>query len=233
MPKTNNGCGKATSDNLHTIKPKTNNQQKAFDAWNKKHNIMLNGSAGSGKTFMGMYLGLKEVLNPDAYQRKLIICRSTVATRDMGFLPGTQKEKEDAFTMPYKSLVEDLFGDKSFWGILQTNKQLEFISTSYIRGVTLDNCVILVDEMQNMNFHELCSVATRVGKDSRIIFAGDFAQSDFTNKYEQQGLGKFTRIVEAMTKFSIVTFTPADILRSGWVRDFLITKELLEKEGKI
>lgn len=220
-------------DDLLEFPPITANQEKAQEAWDEDYHLVLTGSAGTGKTFLGMYLGLEAVLDPDSPQERLVIVRSMVPTREMGFLPGTKVEKEDVFTAPYRIICDELFGEKASWNKAFQSKKIEFISTSYIRGMTLDDCVILVDEMQNLNFHELDSVITRVGKNSRIIFSGDYLQSDFKHKHdrdEQDGILKFIMIVEQLKKFEIVNFGWEDIVRSDFVRDYIMTKEMIGME---
>jgi predicted ribonuclease YlaK len=220
-------------DDLLEYQPLTTNQGVAFDAWDDDYNLVLSGSAGTGKTFMGMYLALEHVLDPDTSADKLIVIRSMVPTREMGFLPGDKETKEQAFIKPYKNIACELFGDVNSWGKAVTAKKIEFESTSFIRGLTLDNCVILVDEMQNCNFHELDSVITRVGRNSRIIFCGDYHQSDFTDfkqRDEKDGIMKFLTIVEQLKNFTMVNFGWADIVRSDFVRDYIMTKEMLGLE---
>lgn len=214
-------------DDLLEYDPLTENQKKAFDAWDDNFNLVLAGSAGTGKTFVGMYLGLESVLDAGTSQDRLVVVRSMVPTRDMGFLPGTKEEKEEAYIAPYRSIANDLFGDKGSWSKAIASGKISFESTSFIRGITLDNCVILVDEMQNLNFHELDSVITRVGKNSRIIFSGDHLQSDFRFDDDKQGIYKFLSIVEQLKNFDIVNFTWHDIIRSDFVRDYIMTKEML------
>mgnify|MGYP003624229733 CR=1 FL=1 len=206
--------------------PLTANQETAFKSWDEGDNLVLTGSAGTGKTFMALYLALEDVLEEQDYDR-LVIVRSMVPTRDMGFLPGTKEEKEDAFTSPYKNICNELFGDKASYNKMLTSGQISFDSTSFIRGTTYDNCVIVVDEMQNLNFHELDSVITRVGKQSKIIFSGDFKQSDFKFDDEKNGIIKFLQIVEQLKNFTIVNFGWEDIVRSDFVRDYIMTKEML------
>tara|TARA_R110000744_G_scaffold10628_7_gene32984 strand:- start:9087 stop:9779 length:693 start_codon:yes stop_codon:yes gene_type:complete len=215
-------------DDMLEYGPITANQEKAYEAWDENYHLVLAGSAGTGKTFMGMYLGLEHVLDPDTEAEKLVIVRSMVPTRDMGFLPGTREEKEAAFLFPYKSIAHELFGDKNSYNKAVTAKKIEFTSTSFIRGLTLDNCVVLVDEMQNLNFHELDSIITRIGRGSRVIFSGDYRQSDFTRHDEKEGIIKFLTIVEQLKKFEIVNFGWEDIVRSGFVRDYIMTKEMLD-----
>ena len=214
-------------DDLLEYEPITKNQEVTYDAWEEDYNLVLTGSAGTGKTFMGMYLGLEQVLDPDSAQDRLVIIRSMVPTRDMGFLPGTKQEKEDAFTAPYKSICNELLGDKSSYNKMITAKQIQFESTSFIRGLTYDNSIIIVDEMQNLNFHELDSVITRVGRNSKIIFCGDYRQSDFKHTEEKNGIINFIQIVEQLKNFTIINFGWEDIVRSDFVRDYIMTKEML------
>lgn len=214
-------------DELMEYEPMTVNQKKAFDAWDEGENLVLAGSAGTGKTFIAMYMALEELLDPDSFYRKIIIIRSIVPTRDIGFLPGTMEEKKDAYTIPYKNICTELFGDKAAWGKLMSAKQLDFESTSFIRGSTFDDAIIIVDEMQNLTFHELDSVITRVGQNSKIIFCGDYKQSDFKFQDEKDGLFKFMSIIEQMKNFSMIQFGWDDIVRSGMVRDYIMTKEML------
>lgn len=214
-------------DDLLEYHPITDNQQKVFDAWDADYNLVLAGSAGTGKTFLGMYLGLEAVLEPDTTYERLVIVRSMVPTRDMGFLPGTKAEKEDVFLTPYRAISNELFGDSTSYSKAVSAKKIQFESTSFIRGQTFDDCVILVDEMQNLNFHELDSVITRVGRNSRIIFCGDYKQSDFKYDDDKQGIVTFITIVEQLKKFEIINFGWEDIVRSDFVRDYIMTKEML------
>ena len=208
--------------------PITANQEKAYEAWDEDFNLVLTGSAGTGKTFIAMYLALEQVLDPDTPYEQLVIMRSMVPTREMGFMPGTKEEKEDVFTAPYKAIANELFGEYASWNkLLHGKEKIRFDSTSFIRGQTLDNAIILVDEMQNLNFHELDSVITRVGKNSRIIFSGDYLQSDFKYSDDKNGIMKFLGIVEQLKYFEIINFGWEDIVRSAFVRDYIMTKEML------
>ena len=173
---------------------------------------------------------MEAVLNKD--YEKVIIVRSAVPTRDMGFLPGTQEEKEDAYTAPYKAIVNDLFLDQEAWTKLTSGKTIEFLTTSFIRGITIKNAIVIVDESQNCNYHELCSVITRLGEDCRFIMSGDYYQSDFTRKGDQDGIKEFINIIQHMNSFDHIEFKWEDIVRSGFVRDFIMTKELYE-DGKL
>lgn len=215
-------------DDLMEYEPITLNQQLAFEAWDEGDNLVLAGSAGTGKTFIALYMALEEMLDPDNYYRKVIVVRSAVPTRDMGFLPGTAEEKKQMYTLPYKNICSELFNDKAAWGKMNTSQQILFESTSFIRGATFDDAIIIVDEMQNLTFHELDSVITRVGRNSRIIFCGDYRQTDFRFEDEKEGIFKFMKIMEQMKDFSMIHFGWDDIVRSGMVRDYIMTKEMLE-----
>ena len=214
-------------DDLLQFEPITLNQEKCYEAWDEGFNLVLTGTAGTGKTFNAIYMALEDVLDKDTEYDKLIILRSMVPTRDMGFLPGTKAEKEEAFTAPYKSICYELFGDKASYNKMITAGQIQFESTSFIRGVTFDNSIIVVDEMQNLNFHELDSVITRVGKHTKIIFSGDYKQSDFKYDDEKLGIVRFLQIVEQLKNFEIINFGWEDIVRSDFVRDYIMTKEML------
>lgn len=214
-------------DDLLEYEPLTQTQEKAYESWDEGNNLVLAGSAGTGKTFVGMYLGLETILDSNSTQDKLIIVRSMVPTRDMGYLPGTKAEKEEAYIAPYRAIACDLFGDKGSWNKAISSNKILFESTSFIRGITFDNAVILVDEMQNLNFHELDSVITRVGINSRIIFSGDHVQSDFKYDDDKSGIYKFLQIVEQLKNFDIINYGWQDIVRSDFVRDYIMTKEML------
>lgn len=225
--KKSNSSHLVTYDEIEPIKPITENQMKAFQLWDEGHHLILSGSAGTGKTFMALYFAFTEMFNnPDLY-RKVMVIRSLVPTRDGGHLPGTKEEKEDPYKLPYKNVCGEIFGYEGAYGKLSTTGKFHFETTSYIRGATFDQTIIVVDEMQNMNFHELDSVITRVGNDCRIIFCGDVKQSDFKFKDEKEGIYKFVSILEQMPTFRVVEFGWADIVRSDFVRDYIMTKEIL------
>ena len=212
-------------DDLRTINPVTESQKEAYTAWREGDNIAMVGTAGTGKTFLAMYLALEEIMDKSTPFDSLRIIRSAVPTREVGFLPGTIDEKLDAFTGPYRAAAADLFEDDRAYEKLVHNKYIQFESTSYIRGVTFDNTIVLVDEMQNLNFHELDSVMTRIGHCSKIIFCGDYKQSDFKQMSDKQGINTFLEILEQLKHFSVVEFSWEDIVRSGLVRDYIMTKE--------
>jgi len=222
---------KLRMDNLLSYEPITNNQKIAYEAWDEGDNLVLCGSAGTGKTFIGMYLGLESVLDKSWEQNKLVIVRSVVPTREMGYLPGSIEEKVDAYTAPYRSITNELFNDRNAFDMLESQGQLSFMSTSFIRGITLDDCVLLIDEMQNLTFHELDSIITRVGRNTKVIFSGDYYQSDLTKETDKNGVLHFMNIMEQLKDFSIIEFNWTDIVRSGFVRDYIMTKEMLERKN--
>ena len=214
-------------EHLVKLDPLTQNQKLAFDSFASGNHLCLDGSAGTGKTFISLYLALEAVFKKE--YEKVIIVRSAVPTRDMGFLPGTQEEKEDAYTAPYKAIVNDLFEDSDAWKKVVATRNVEFLTTSFIRGITLKNAIVIVDESQNCTYHELCSVITRLDEDCRFIMAGDYYQSDFTRKGDQDGISEFIKIIKNMRAFDHIEFKWEDIVRSGFVRDFIMTKEMVER----
>jgi phosphate starvation-inducible PhoH-like protein len=213
---------------LSKVEPKTLNQSKAKEAWDAGYHLGLFGSAGTGKTFLAMYLAFQSVFSKGD-QRKIYIVRSIVPTRDAGFLPGTIEEKFDPYTAPYRAIVNELFDDKQSYNKLTSSKRIEFLSTSFIRGLTLDNCIIIVDECQNLTFHEFDSIMTRIGVNTKIIFAGDFKQSDLIRQDDKNGILRFISIIEQMKYFKLIEFNWSDIIRSDIVRDYIITKEQMDE----
>ena len=216
-------------EDLEVFDPLTDNQKIAREAWSDGDHLVLNGSAGTGKTFTALYLALQDVLDKSTPWENIHLIRSIVSTREMGFLPGTAEEKLQPFIIPYISLCEDLFIKKDAFQQLIEQEVINFHSTSFIRGQTFDRSIIIVDEMQNMSRHELSSVITRCGLDTRIIFCGDYYQSDFVKKSERDSLLDFLKILQVMKNFTTVEFTWADIVRSDLVRDFIITSEMFDK----
>ena len=213
---------------LRQIDPLTENQKLSFQAYAQNKNLMLHGIAGTGKSFISLYLALNQVLNEDSPFKKVVIVRSVVPTRDMGFLPGNSKEKAKVYEAPYYAICTELFGRGDSYDYLKNKGVVEFISTSFIRGITLNDCIIIVDEIANCTLHELDSVITRVGKNCKIIFCGDFRQSDFTKEHEKNGLHDFMRIIQRMRSFVFVDFNEQDIVRSAMVKDYIIQKDRLK-----
>ena len=211
--------------NCKDVQPLTENQTLAFMAYQQKgYNLLLHGSAGTGKTYVGMYLALQDVLDEQSSYKKVVIVRSAVPTRDIGFLPGSVEEKLKIYEQPYTAIANDLFKRGDGYDILKNKFMVEFVPTSFIRGTTLNDCIVLVDEINNMTFHELDSVITRLGKRTRLILCGDFRQSDLTRS-ESDGLVKFMNIVNNMESFYTIEYTKEDIVRSGLVKQYIITKE--------
>lgn len=209
----------------------TENQKLALDFWDDGYNLILSGSAGTGKTFIAFNLALEDVLDKDTVYDKMIVIRSIVPTRDIGFLPGDETEKKRAYTLPYIGICEEILGMSDGWDKLIDTKKVIFESTSFIRGTTFNDAIILVDEMQNLTFHELDSVITRIGRNCRLILCGDYYQSDFEKDKDKSGVKTFMEIAESMPKFEIINFTWKDIVRSDLVRDYIMSKEMLGING--
>jgi len=203
---------------LHEIEPLTRNQVKAFES---KKNLILHGLAGTGKTFISSYLAYDD-MSKGIYD-KLVIIRSAVPTRDMGFLPGTEKEKASVYEEPYKDIANELFQRGDAYGIMKQKNLVEFMTTSFIRGITLRDAVIIIDECQNMSFHELDSIITRMGENCRVIFCGDFRQADL----KQNGMKNFMQILKRMELFDFIDFQVEDIVRSDFVKSYIIAKNEL------
>ena len=218
------------SDHLIDIKPLTPSQEKVFDAWQKNKHLFLFGAAGTGKSFVTMYLALKDILDEKTPYNKLYIVRSLVPTREIGFLPGDHEDKANLYQIPYKNMVRFMFempDDPSFemlYGNLKAQDTISFWSTSFIRGTTIDNSIVLVDESENLNFHELDSIITRLGVNSKIVFAGDAAQTDLQKAHEKTGIMDFKKIIDDMDEFESIEFGIDDIVRSGLVKSYLISK---------
>lgn len=204
------------------VAPKTETQKQFFKEY-KSNNVSAIGFAGTGKTFISTYLALKDVLHHHRYQ-KLVIVRSAVQTRNVGFLPGKAEDKAAAYEAPYVEIVEKLF-NRDCYETLKSKGVIEFVLTSYLRGTTLDNCVILIDEAQNMDEHELKTVLTRVGQNAKVVLCGDTKQNDLRNTREVSGLKRILEIFGKMPSMSVVTFTRDDVVRSGFVREFLLAED--------
>ena len=215
------------------VNPITENQELFFKEWAEGKNLFAYGAAGTGKTFIALYLALKDVMNEETPYDKVYIVRSLVSTREIGFLPGTHEDKSELYQVPYKNMVRNMFHmpDQTSFDMLYDNlknqETISFWSTSFLRGTTLDDAIVIVDESQNLNFHELDSIITRVGQDSKIVFCGDINQSDLQRTNERNGILDFQRILEGMEEFSMVEFGISDIVRSGLVKSYLISKMTL------
>ena len=218
------------TDMLRDIEPLTDNQKILFDAYAENKNLVAYGCAGTGKTFITLYNAIKDVLSPTTPYEKIYIVRSLVATREIGFLPGDHEDKSTLYQIPYKHMVKYMFemsSDADFemlYGNLKTQGTIDFWSTSFIRGTTFDNAIIIVDEYQNLNFHELDSIMTRVGQDSKIMFCGDATQSDLTKTNERNGIMDFMRVLRLMPSLDIIEFGVEDIVRSGLVKEYILSK---------
>ena len=211
------------------INPITESQGVVFDSYKDGKNQFLYGCAGTGKTFMSLYLALQDVLDNETPYDRVCLVRSLIPTRDIGFLPGDEEDKAALYQVPYSSMVQFMFkqpNEDAFKGLydrLKNQGSLYFLSTSFLRGLTFDNSIIIVDECQNLNFHELDTIITRVGQDSKIIFCGDFNQTDLIKTNDRNGIQDFFRIIQNMEEFNDVEFGIPDIVRSGFVRSYSVS----------
>ena len=218
---------------LVDIDPLTDNQKKLFDSYAEQKHLVAYGCAGTGKTFITLYNALREVLDEKTPYEKIYLVRSLVATREIGFLPGSYDDKSDIYQIPYKNMVKYMFqmpSDAEFemlYGNLKSQETIKFWSTSFLRGTTLDNSIIIVDEFQNMSYHELDSIITRVGENSKIMFCGDATQSDLIKTNEKNGVIDFMKILRTMPSIDIIEFGIDDVIRSGLVKEFLIAQHAL------
>jgi len=222
-----------TLNQLTNIKPVTDSQKQVFDTWKEGKNQFLFGCAGTGKTFVSVFLALQDVLKNETPYDKVVVVRSLIPTREIGFLPGDEEDKAALYQVPYSNMMQFMFeqpNEQAFsmlYDRLKSQGSFYFLSTSFLRGLTFDNSIIIVDECQNLNFHELDTIITRVGQDSKIVFCGDFGQSDLTRLNEKNGLMNFLQILQEMKEFNCTEFTIGDIVRSGFVRSYLIQKTKL------
>ena len=219
-----------SSDYLVNIEPISENQKRLFDSYKEGKQIVAYGCAGTGKTFITLYNALRDVLDESSPYEKIYIVRSLVATREIGFLPGDYEDKSDIYQVPYKHMVKYMFqmsSDADFemlYGNLKAQDTIKFWSTSFLRGTTLDNAIVIVDEYQNLNFHELDSIITRIGENSKICFCGDARQSDLIKTNDRNGIVDFMNILRKMSSFDIIEFEIEDIVRSGLVKEYIIAK---------
>jgi phosphate starvation-inducible protein PhoH len=211
---------------IRAIRPITDHQRDLFVQYGQGDNVLAIGSAGTGKTFLSLYLALQDVLNPINTLKQVIIVRSAVSTRDLGFLPGSEAEKISVYETPYRDIVNDLVGYNAAYDQMKDAGIIKFMPTSFVRGLTWDDAIIIIDECQNLTFHEIHSVITRAGDGSRIIFAGDIGQNDLiTKKNDQSGFTQFINIARSMKEFSEVMFTSDDIVRSAFVKSWIMACE--------
>lgn len=219
-----------SSSYLIDIDPRNDNQKRLFDSYKEGKHLVAYGCAGTGKTFITLFNALKDVLDENTPYERIYLVRSLVATREIGFLPGSHEDKADIYQIPYKNMVKYMFqmpSDADFemlYGNLKSQESIKFWSTSFLRGTTLDDAIIIVDEFQNLNFHELDSIITRVGENTKICFCGDSRQSDLQKMNEKNGIVDFMNILRKMPSFDIIEFGIDDIVRSGLVKEYIVAK---------
>jgi len=212
---------------LKDFTPLTTNQAQVFKYFDTGSHLVLHGLAGTGKSFISLYLALRSVLSGESDYNKIIIVRSVVPTREMGFLPGSVKEKIKVYEQPYETICAELFDRGDAYSVLKSKNYIDFMSTSFIRGITLDNCIVIVDEIQNMLFGEADSVITRIGKNSKLVLCGDYRQTDLQKDVDRRGLLDILKILKSMDYFKYVEFGEQDIVRSDFVKQYIIQKSRL------
>jgi len=217
-------------DDLQVVEPLTNNQRRFFDLYNNSSIMLLHGVAGTGKSFIALYKALEEVMDKSSHYSSVVIVRSAVPSREIGHLPGDEKEKTEVYKLPYIEICNTLFGRGDAYQRLEEQHIIKFMVTSFVRGITLDDSIIIVDEVQNMTDMEINSIITRVGERSKIIFCGDFRQTDLYKKTDMSGLKKFMIIADMMPSFLTIEFDVDDIVRSNLVKEYILAR--LEYENR-
>lgn len=216
---------------LRSFKPLSENQSKVFDSYKNEKHLLLTGAAGSGKTFLAVYLGLREILESDSEYKNLIVVRSAVQSRNLGFTPGSVEEKAKVYEQVYKGIVDELFGRGDSYYILRNKEIFDFQTTSFLRGTSFNNSIVILDEAQNCNFTELETVITRIGYHSKIIICGDYRQTDLNGPHDKSGIRKFQQILETMPSFDVINFGVEDVIRSGLVKEYLIASMKYKDKG--
>lgn len=218
---------------IREITPLTENQEKVFDFYDANKHLFLHGAPGTGKSFLSMYLALQEILDGGSPFERLIIVRSATPSKDIGFLPGNQKEKTKVYEQPYAEICAELFGRGDAYELLKSKGVIEFTTTSYLRGITFSNAIVIVDEIQNGTAAELGTVMTRVGENCKIIFCGDIRQNDLIGSKIKSGLPDFMKIIKHMKEFAFTEFGIEDIVRSALVKSFIVARCELEDKAVI
>jgi len=218
-------------DDMSVIEPLTDNQKLFFDYYKSEEQFMLlHGVAGTGKTYIALYKALEEVLDKSNHFEKVVIVRSVVPTREIGHLPGDEKEKTEVYQEPYHEICRNLFNRADAYQRLKEQCAVHFLTTSFLRGITLDDTIVIVDECQNLNDAEINTIMTRVGTNSKIIFCGDFRQTDLNKKQDMSGLKKFISIAKMMPSFKLIEFSVHDIVRSEIVKQYILARLRYEED---
>jgi len=226
--KKNNDVFSRNNLKLKEIEAKTNNQKLFFEQYNTGNHMFVHGCPGTGKSFLGCYLAIKqmiETVNSRQAHKKLIILRSVVPSRDVGFLPGSLEEKAAIYEMPYVAIFAELFQRADAYDILKNEGIVEFTTTSFLRGLTFTDAIVFMDETQNATFEELNTVISRVGENTRILFSGDFYQNDLNKKFnDKSGFSKFMHILECIDEFTFIQMQVEDIVRSALAKKYIMAR---------
>jgi len=217
---------KWTHHDLKVINALTPTQEDMFHAFYNGNHVCAQGTAGTGKTFLAMFLAFQEILDKRCKADHIIIVRSNVSTREMGHLPGTPEEKMDVFENPYRDICQELFGRAGTYDNMKRAGLIQFMSTSFVRGLTWHNAIVIVEEGQNLNFHEINSVMTRIGQNTRVMFTGDVPQADLAHSgRDQSGMRHFLEVIRDINNFVNIQFTRHDIVRGDFVKAWIIASE--------
>lgn len=216
-----------TNLQLKPIHPITDNQILAFNAYEDGKHVCMLGSAGTGKSFVALYNALKDVLDKSTPYRRVVIIRTAQASKAIGFLPGTEKDKIAVFETAYKGIFAELFGRGDAYEVCKQKGIVEFTGTSFLRGTTINDAIVVVDEIQSMNFHEIGTIVTRLGNDAKLVICGDNRQDDLTSKRfnERSGIVPMIKLISLMPSIELITFTVNDIVRSGLVKEWILAYE--------
>lgn len=201
-----------------TIKPKTLNQQKLVYSVSQNDLVFALGPAGTGKTYISVALAVKALKNKQV--KKIIITRPAVeAGETLGFLPGDLKEKLDPYLRPiYDALFDMIPGEKLRY--YMENNVIEIAPLAYMRGRTLNNAFILLDEAQNTTPMQIKMFLTRMGPQSKVIITGDVSQIDLPKK-QKSGLIEATQILKDVEGIGFVELSGKDVVRHKIVKDII------------
>jgi len=217
------------SDNLilygnygKAITARTKNQDKLVKASYKKDMVFAVGPAGTGKTYTAIALAIKAL--KDKNVKRIILTRPAVeAGEQLGYLPGDMKDKLDPYLQPLYDALYDMVPGKKLQDLF-TDKVIEIAPLAYMRGRTLDNAFVILDEAQNTSFVQLKMFLTRMGKNAKFIITGDLTQIDLPKK-TQSGLSDMINKISHIKEIAVIKLDKTDIVRHEIVKKII---EVLE-----